>query len=211
MLQHRLLDIATREFGAKGLEGASTRKIAAAAGTAMSSITYHYGGKDGLYLAVAAYVAERMREQMAPALELDQPLEDTPGGARAAIQRIIARIIDEMAGEEVATWSLFIMREQMAPTEGFERIYEGLIGQLLERLVALVCVASGQRDAAIARVVTITLMGQATAIRASRASCLKLLERDAIDAEAVESIKARIAVNTDAILDRLIAERQEPQ
>ena len=60
MVQSRLLDIAISEFGAKGLEGASTRGIAAAAGTAMSSITYHYGGKEGLYLAAADRIAERM-------------------------------------------------------------------------------------------------------------------------------------------------------
>lgn len=53
MVQQRLLEIAIREFAAKGLDGASTRGIAAAAGTAMSSITYHYGGKEGLYLAAA--------------------------------------------------------------------------------------------------------------------------------------------------------------
>ena len=55
MLQHRLLEIAIAEFAAQGLEGASTRGIATAAGTAMSSITYHYGGKEGLYLAAADY------------------------------------------------------------------------------------------------------------------------------------------------------------
>ena len=60
MLQSRLLDIAISEFGTKGREGASTRGIAAAAGTAMSSITYHYGGKEGLYLAAADRIAERM-------------------------------------------------------------------------------------------------------------------------------------------------------
>ena len=60
MAHDRLLEVAVREFGQKGLEGASTRGIAAAAGTAMSSITYHYGGKEGLYLAAADYIAQQM-------------------------------------------------------------------------------------------------------------------------------------------------------
>jgi len=62
MVQNRLLETAIREFGAKGRDGASTRDIATAAGTAMSSITYHFGGKDGLYLAAADHLAEGMRE-----------------------------------------------------------------------------------------------------------------------------------------------------
>ena len=41
------------------------RAIATAAGTTMSSITYHYGGKQGLYLAAARHIADQMGERMA--------------------------------------------------------------------------------------------------------------------------------------------------
>ena len=51
-----------------------------------------------------------------------------------------------MAGEKSAAWSLFIMREQMAPTEAFERIYGGMMGKMLETLCELVCVATRLRD-----------------------------------------------------------------
>src|SRR3546814_17899513 len=60
MIQNRLLETAVREFGRKGLAGASTRGIATAAGTALSSITYHYGGKEGLYLAAHPYHVSQM-------------------------------------------------------------------------------------------------------------------------------------------------------
>src|SRR3546814_10523816 len=53
-------------FGRKGLDGASTRGIAKAAGTAMSSITYHYGGKEGLYLAAADYIVSQMDDGAHP-------------------------------------------------------------------------------------------------------------------------------------------------
>lgn len=208
MVQRRLLDIAIREFGVKGIEGASTRAIAAAADTAMSSITYHYGGKEGLYLAAAEYIASEMGEYMASALARSE-MPDTPEGARAAIRAILGAFAAKMASDENASWSLFIVREQMNPTEAFERIYDGLMGQMLERLVELVCIATGRRDADTARVATITLIGQVIVIRASRASCLKLLRRDTIDATATAALTARVAANTDAILDRLIAERQE--
>ena len=111
MVQSRLLDIAISEFGAKGLEGASTRGIAAAAGTAMSSITYHYGGKEGLYLAAADRIAERMSAVMGDPLELAHEIAtDDAAGARAQIHRILGRLADKMASAESADWTLFVLR-----------------------------------------------------------------------------------------------------
>ncbi len=210
MVQQRLLEIAIREFGAKGLEGASTRGISTAAGTAMSSITYHYGGKEGLYLAAADYIADQMGSYLAPALGLHGDLDPaSPAGARAIIKAVLSKLIDKMVDEESATWALFIVREQMKPTEAFERLYGGMMGRMLEKLADLVSVASGNGEGYVARIATITLIGQVIALRASRAAVLKLLERPSIDEAVVGSLKARIFANTDAILDRLISERQD--
>lgn len=207
MAHDRLLETAVYEFGQKGLEGASTRGIAAAAGTAMSSITYHYGGKDGLYLAAADYIAQQMEGISEP----DEPLPDTAGEARAAIQAILGRMIDKLTSAQTAPWSMFIMREQMNPTEAFDRIYAGPMGALMGRLVELVCVATGRREPSVSRVAVVTLFGQVLAMRAARATCARLFERPVDSPELIAEVRARVAANTDAILDRLIAERQEPQ
>ena len=208
MVQQRLLEIAIREFGLKGLEGASTREIAAAAGTAMSSITYHYRSKEGLYLAAADHIAATMGEQMAIAMSLDH-LPETPEEARASIQIVLGALADKMASEDSISWTLFIVREQMNPTEAFERLYGGLMGRMMNRLVELVGIATGWQDGQTAEVATVTLFGQVVVLRSSRASFLKLLRRDTIDEDIADALKRRIAANTDAILDRLIAERQE--
>ncbi|MBX9816088.1 MAG: CerR family C-terminal domain-containing protein, partial [Sphingomonas sp.] len=140
----RLLDIAVEEFGAKGLDGASTRSIAAAAGTAMSSITYHYGGKEGLYLAAADHIARRMAEELGPGVALASgALPSTAIAARALFHQIIAGFADKMVSPEIEARSLFIVREQMRPTEAFDRIYGGLLGTMLGQLAELVCIATG--------------------------------------------------------------------
>ena len=209
MVQSRLLDIAISEFGAKGLEGASTRGIAAAAGTAMSSITYHYGGKEGLYLAAADRIAERMSAVMGDPLELAHEIaSDDTAGARAQIHRILGRLADKMASAESADWTLFVLREQMNPGEAFERIYSGVMGQMVRKLGDLVCIATGHAEVRAARIATITLMGQVITLRANRATCLKLLERDTLEASDILDIKARIDANIDAILDSMRAEEQ---
>lgn len=201
-----------REFSLKGLEGASTREIAAAAGTVMSSITYHYGGKEGLYLATADYIAEQMALGVSGSImAADSAPDPTPAEARAAVHEVISHFVDKMVGTRSAVWSMFIVREQMNPTEAFQRIWGGPMGKMMERLVALVCIASGRRDDLAARITTVTLMGQAIVLRASRASCLKLLQANDLDAPTVSAIKARIGANIDATLNTLAAERQEPQ
>lgn len=210
MLQQRLLEIAIAEFASKGLDGASTRSIAAKAGTAMSSITYHFGGKDGLYLAAADYIAAQMGDDVANAVPPGGlPVGMTPEQARAMLHAMLVRFIEKMAGKRSAAYSLFVVREQMEPTEAFERIYGGMMGKMLDVLVELICIATGRRDAITAQVTAITLMGQVVVLRASRATVLKLLRRSDIDATATTQLTARIAANTDAILDQLIAERQE--
>lgn len=210
MLQERLLEIAADAFARDGLDGASTRAIAAAAGTAMSSITYHYGGKQGLYLAAADYIAKNMGRHMATAFSDDDvPDAGDPASARAALKRLLACFVDEMVGNDSTTWSLFIVREQMEPTAAFDRIYDGLMGRMQQRLVDLLACATGIGGGDRARIAVITLLGQVIVLRASRASIVRLLRRDAIDADAAAAIKARVAANTDAILDMMIREREE--
>ncbi|MBX9796225.1 CerR family C-terminal domain-containing protein [Sphingomonas sp.] len=207
----RLLDIAIAEFGAKGLEGASTRSIAAAAGTAMSSITYHYGGKEGLYLAAAQHIAERMAEEMgAAAIDAGDVASADPAQARVLLHRIIGAFVDRMTSDKSEAWTLFIIREQNRPTEAFDRIYGGLMGQMMEQLAALILRVTGMADEHRARAVTGTLIGQALVLRASRAACLRLMRRETMDAELAATFRAQIAQNTDAILDMLTAQAKEP-
>jgi TetR/AcrR family transcriptional regulator len=47
-----LLDAALEEFAAKGFAGTRVRDIAERAGVSKDLVAYHFGGKDGLYLAV---------------------------------------------------------------------------------------------------------------------------------------------------------------
>lgn len=207
MVQAKLLDIAVREFGLKGPEGVSTRDLASAAGTAMSSITYHYGGKEGLYLAAAEHIAAEMERGMAPVLDADPPTD--PVTARADIHRILGVFAAKlMEQSHDSSWSLFIMREQMRPTEAFDRLYAGPMGRISERLVADVHLATGA-PLPDAQLVAVMLVGQVVVWRGSRALAERIVGCPTDDT-LVARITARLRTNTDCILDRL-ADPQEPQ
>lgn len=200
------MEVALTEFGTHGLDGASTRKIASAAGTAMSAITYHYGSKEGLYLATADYIAARMQCDMAERFG-DEPAiaDDDAAGARARIQLILRTFAEKMTMKAIDEWSLFLVREQMRPTEAFARIYDGLMGRLAETLCRLIRIVTGC-SAERARIVTLTLIGQVVMFRAGRATCLRLLDRAGVDDALLTEIQAILALNIDAILDAMIAQ-----
>ena len=99
----RLLDVAVDHFGRLGLDGASTRAIARDSDTQMSSITYHFGGKDGLYLATADHIAGFMRSRIAPILDHATTLCEEEGdipAARGAIHAMVGGIAYFMLHEE---------------------------------------------------------------------------------------------------------------
>ena len=140
-IDDRLLDTAIDQFGRKGIDGASTRAIATAAGTTMSSITYHYGSKQGLYLAAARHIADQMGERMAPALAASETRSregEGPDAALTALLTIIDRFVEVMVHPESAAWARFIVREQMEPTEAFDVLYGGVMGRLVDHLSALI-------------------------------------------------------------------------
>ena len=207
LVHGKLLDVAVREFGSKGLQGVSTREIAAAAGTAMSSITYHYGGKKGLYLAAAEHIAATMTDAMAPALACE-PTPSDPEEARRCVHEVLEHILSKYVLEEDSDWSLFIMREQMNPTAAFDRLYDGPMGTMATRLAALTAAATGARDAD-ARIAAMLLFAQAIVWRSARALAERSLRMTV--AAAGDAIRSRLSANIDAILDRLSAEQQEPR
>jgi AcrR family transcriptional regulator len=69
-----LLDAALEEFAAKGFAGARVRDIAHRANVSKDLIAYHFGGKEGLYLAVQQAWLDRDDSPTGPALPLAELL-----------------------------------------------------------------------------------------------------------------------------------------
>ena len=203
----RLLDVAVDHFGRFGLDGASTRAIARDAGTLMSSITYHFGGKTGLYLAAADHIASTMTMFVRPALEQIAPIllgTPTPATARQALHILVGHMIGVMVRPETASIARFIVREQAEPTEAFDRIYSGIMGQMLTRVAWLLRIVSHERlgeHAAMLR--AMTLVGQVLIFRVARAAVLRGAGWDEIGDAETSEIQAQVADNIEAILDRL--------
>lgn len=204
MVANTLLDTAIDQFGRLGFEGASTREIAAASNTAMSSITYHFGGKEGLYLAAADHIATSVAQVQGPALEAARAMGSTREGAIDALLLLLDSFAQMMLRPESEAWARFIMREQQHPTEAFERLYQGVMKRVIETMVVLVARARPDLDERAGRAMGILLFGQAMILRAGRASVCKMLGIDQIDEAAATLLRTRLRANARCILSETL-------
>lgn len=77
----RMLEAATQLFAQRGFSGVSVKELAEAAAVNIASISYHFGGKEKLYMAV-------MERQFAAIDEILKPLERTDISAVEGIHLI---------------------------------------------------------------------------------------------------------------------------
>lgn len=84
-----LLDAALHEFAAHGFEGASTRRIAAAAGTHQPQINYHFESKDALWKAAVDHLFARLDRTVREHLGEGDPGWDTRAGLAANIRAFV--------------------------------------------------------------------------------------------------------------------------
>ena len=99
-----ILKVATAEFADKGLSGARVDAIAAATATSKRMIYYHFGSKEGLYLAVLEESYRRIRE-----IEAQLNLEDL--APEDALRKLVAFTFDYQQDNE--EFIRLVMNENM--------------------------------------------------------------------------------------------------
>ena len=202
MLQERLLDVAIDHFGRFGFDGAATRVMAREAGTAMSSITYHFGGKQGLYISCAEHIGMQIAERQAPIFEaIGDPAALSRDQAVEAMLAIVRGFVAMMIDPKSASWARFIVREQQEPTEAFERWWDTSMGDVLGiagKLVGRICPKLDERQRQ-ARVIFI--LGQVLVLRQARASVCRALDVAELGEAEGALLLEQVGATTRAILE----------
>jgi AcrR family transcriptional regulator len=202
--ESRLIDVAIDLFGREGIEAVGTRAVADAAGAQMSAITYHFGGKDGLYLACARRIAAKMRERTAPLLDLALAACGESGGgaeARTAILAILGGFVTIMMNDDIASSARFIVREQMNPTPAFAILFDEAMQPVVERMHQLLQRIAGNRlTHDQVRVRTVALFGQVLAFRFARATLMRATGWQSVGAAEINAVRAVVVAHANAIL-----------
>ncbi|HKU93976.1 MAG TPA: CerR family C-terminal domain-containing protein [Vineibacter sp.] len=203
--RQRLVQVALDSFGRQGFEATSTRAISQRAQANISAILYHFGGKHGLYLAVAEHIADFMGSRIAPVrTQIEAALASggvDPDGAIRLVEAAIARAAMVLAQPETEAIARFIVREQQEPSEAFTVIYDRMMGvmlPLIRRLVAIATHDDPQRDVVGLR--TFTILGQFLVFRVARAAVLRQMAWHDVGPSQVQALTKVIQHSVRAML-----------
>jgi len=128
--RQRLLEAAVRIFAAKGYAATTVRDILRAAGVTAPVLYYHFGNKEGLFLALLKAGRERLEAAQTAALELD----GTVVARIRAYCRGSARVRREHANLMVIVDSILAGPPEAAPAFDFQGRFRAAV-ERLERLV----------------------------------------------------------------------------
>ncbi len=196
-----LIQAALRLFGRDGFAAASTRSIAAEAGTNISSIAYHFGGKDGLRLACADFVASRIG-RIARVLPGD-PAQITPAAARHILRRLLRRIVLFLTAPVAEPVVAFLLRELTQPNSPIpERLYRTLIESRHRTLCHIWSMATGKpAESDDVKLAVFSIVGQATYFRLAAPIVQRRMDWNGYPPAATRAIARRLLFNLDAIME----------
>lgn len=196
-----LLRAALRLFGRNGFDGTSTRELATLAKVNIGSITYHFGGKEGLYLACADFIVETIQDVAGPALA-DAEAADSPEAAALRLEASIGRIVSFIAGSaEVGDFAQFILRELSTPGPALDRLYAGVFAPTHERLCRVWEQATGEpADDEATKVRIFTMIGQVVYFKIAREAVSRRMGWTTIGPDQAELIASVVNTNVSAIL-----------
>jgi len=205
--KNRLLEIAIGVFGESGYDGTSTRLIASKAGANTAALQYYFDGKEGLYLACAGYLADRMLENIQPLIaEADKLLRESAD--RDSMIDQVCGILDRQAvsmfgASDAREWVLFLAREQIGlrPGPAFDIIYERLTKPTTATLVKLVSRILDRLDDDPQVLITVlAIIGQLMYFRIGYQTALRMLGWQDFTGERLDHLRSVLQQHVRAML-----------
>lgn len=199
-----LLKTAMEIFARDGFAAASTRQIAETAGVNLALISYHFGSKHGLYLAVFEYIVELVRKRLGNGITALQGLvanrnakdEDIMSGLSAYADSALEFLLSQ----EMTAKAALILREQQFPTEAFDIVYNGFMKPMIETLTQLVSRLRPDLDQQKLNVTVISFFTQVIGLRAARTAVTRFMNWDEISVNETAQLKAQVEENFKTLI-----------
>jgi AcrR family transcriptional regulator len=201
----RLLEAAGEIFAECGYRAATVRQICDKAGANVAAVNYHFGDKEGLYLAVLRSVPDAHAEKYPSSrgLNADATAE---ARLRAYVDSLLHRIFD--AGRP--GWhTKIIAREMVEPTRALDSLLEEVARPLHRELAAIVRQLLGPAaDDDAVRSCALSIMGQCVYYHHARAVLSRLYPEQTRNSENIARLVDHITEFSLAALGGLARRRQ---
>jgi AcrR family transcriptional regulator len=134
--RRKILEAAAQLFAVNGMDGTSTRDIAKESGLNLSLISYYFGGKEGLYVAVIRDFAMRIHEKVELVVQRFGHIELDEKALREMISSILdifleMRLENPNAGRIMA-------REKLAGMPYSKDVHEQIFVEVGEKVKSLI-------------------------------------------------------------------------
>lgn len=145
-----ILRAALDEFALRSLEGARTREIARKAGVNHAAICYYFGGKLGIYSRIIELTVEDFKKRYKIYLKEAKEIFASENPSRERARELLffmlaMRMKLAVAIPESRKMFLIICREELYPTEMYQKIWDGIIKPMHDAISGLVNIAMGGR------------------------------------------------------------------
>ena len=207
-----LIEAAIAEFARDGFHAASTREIARSSGANQALIGYHFGGKEGLYLAVFQFISEQIQARVGAAVGpikayLAELQDDSPLTALqheeciALLMRLVEGMTRMFTDPHAKPWAQLILREQQSPTKAFDILFDGFMSRYLDIVTRLILRLRPELSRDEAALGVITILGQILVFRVARSTLLRHMAWPDVGPEQVDLILKQIKANLTAMLN----------
>lgn len=208
--RQQLLAAAIEVFGEYGISGATTRQIAQRAGQNIAAITYYFNSKEGLYLAVAQWIADFIQQSFRPLSEEIEHFFLLPTEQRPPQRYLYHLKSGLLAFSELMTQphtlnlSKIMSREQLSPTDAYPLIHQQVIAPLHRLLCRLLAGYTGIDERSTKIVLhTHALIGEVLAFRVGRETLLRQAGWQQIAAEEARQISEVLAEHLEILVNGL--------
>ncbi|RYD22246.1 MAG: DUF1956 domain-containing protein [Verrucomicrobiaceae bacterium] len=178
--QRRLLLAALEKFGDKGFENASVREIADEAGQNVAAISYYFGNKESLYVAVLSGIGDYLDKVYAGVTHEVVTLEKEGGltaeVSRELLKRVLKTLLNELGSDPLSRIRNVMIREQSSPSPNFDVLYQRTLLPLHRLLALLVGTATGSDPKSTATILrSHAIFGQVIVFQIARSTIQRRL------------------------------------
>ena len=203
--RRRIVEAALQVFAEDGFSGASTRRIAAAAGVTPPALQYYFHGKEGLHRACADLIIAHMLERLNPALATGRAAAasadaDHPLAALCDLVDVVADLTIASGGG--AVWKRFVSRDREDDTGSAYPRIRAAVGQPIQAMArTLVARAiSGRTEDETVRLRTLLILGQLATFHHNREQALQAAGWAELDDDRLAAVKRVVREHTRAVI-----------